>query len=63
MYVDGINLRSIGRLLGVHHTTILLWVKAHAAKIPQPPMPEAVDTAELDELYSFIGDKKTGSTS
>jgi len=63
MYVDGLNLRRIGRHLGVHHTTVLLWVKAHATGLPQPPQPEEVDTAELDELYSFIGNKKTESTS
>ncbi|NIR94269.1 MAG: helix-turn-helix domain-containing protein, partial [Gammaproteobacteria bacterium] len=63
MYVDGLNLRRIGRHLGVHHTTVLLWVKAHAAGLPQPPRPEEIETAEMDELYSFIGSKKTESTS
>ena len=63
MYVDGINLRRIGRHLGLHHRTVSLWVKAYAEKISKPPLPEHVTTAELDELFSFVGDKKTGSTS
>jgi transposase-like protein len=63
MYVDGVNLRRIGRHLGVHHTTVLVWVKTHAERLPKPPMPKDIATAEMDEMYSFIGNKKTESTS
>ena len=63
MYVDGMNLRRIGRHLGIHHRTVSLWVKAHAASLPEAPLPEEVKEAEMDELFTFIGDKKTGSTS
>ena len=63
LYVDGMNLRRIGRHLGIHHRTVSLWVKAHAASLPEAPLPEAVREAEMDELFTFIGNKKTGSTS
>jgi transposase-like protein len=63
MYVDGMNLRRIGRHLGLHHSTISLWVKAYAANLPETPKPAEVKDAEMDELFTFIGDKKTGSTS
>ena len=63
MYVDGMNLRRIGRHLGIHHRTVSLWVKAHAALLPEAPVPDAVKEAEMDELFTFIGDKKTKSTS
>ena len=65
LYVDGLNLRRIGRTLGVVHQTVANWVAAHAAALPaQPPAPsEAVATAELDELYTFVGEKKTSPTS
>jgi transposase-like protein len=63
LYVDGMNLRRIGRHLGVHHRTVSLWVKAHAASLPAAPLPEEVKSAEMDELFTFIGNKKTGSTS
>ena len=36
MYVDGINLRRIGRHLGIHHVTISLWVKRYAENLPKP---------------------------
>ena len=63
LYVDGMNLRRIGRQLGVHHQSVANWAKAHAEKLPDAPVPEKVDNAEMDELFTFIGDKKTRSTS
>lgn len=63
MYVDGMNLRRIARHLGLHHRTVSLWVKARAAELPDPPVPEQVEEAEMDELFGFIGEKKTKSTS
>ena len=63
MYVDGMNLRRIGRQLGLNHRTVSLWVKASAASLPEAPVPKEVKTAEMDELFTFIGNKKTGSTS
>ena len=63
LYVDGMNLRRIARHLHVNHQSVANWVKAHAENLPQPPMPEKVDTAELDEVFTFIGNKKSASTS
>ena len=63
LYVDGMNLRRTGRHLGIHHRTVSLWVAAHAASLPEAPLPEEVKEAEMDELFTFIGNKKTGSTS
>jgi len=62
MYVDGMNLRRIARHLGIHHRTVSLWVKAQAAQLPDPPVPAEVKEAEMDELFTFIGEKKTKST-
>ena len=61
MYVDGINMRRIGRILGVNHQSVANWVKAHSEKLPFPSIPDQVEQAELDELFTFIGDKKTKS--
>jgi len=61
LYVDGTNLRRIARQLGVHHRTVSDWVKAYAENLPDTPMPENVKTAEMDELFTFIGNKKTES--
>ena len=63
MYVDGMNFRRIGRHLGVHHPSVINWVNAHAETLPDAPVPDEVEVVEMDELYSFIGHKKTESTS
>jgi transposase-like protein len=62
MYVDGMNLRKIARHLKVHHRTVALWVVDRAETLPNAPMPGEGKEAEMDELYTFIGDKKTRST-
>jgi len=63
MYVDGMNLRRIARQLGVNHQSVANWVNAYAAQLPPAPMPEQVDTVELDELYTFVEQKKSEFTS
>jgi hypothetical protein len=40
-----------------------LWVIARVAKLPNPPVPVEVKEAEMDELFTFTGEKKTKSTS
>ncbi len=62
MYVDGINFRRIGRFLGVHHQSVINWVNLYADQVPDAPVPEQVDDVEMDELFTFIGSKKTKST-
>jgi transposase-like protein len=63
MYGDGMNFRRIARTLGVAHRSVINWVNAHAAQLPdQPPMPaEVLAVNELDELFTLVGDKKTKS--
>ena len=65
LYVDGMNFRRIGRTLGVAHRTVINWVNAYAASLPdQAPVPgDSQEVHELDELFSFVGRKKTKSTS
>lgn len=63
MYVDGMGFRQIGRQLQVDHVSVMNWVKAYAAGLPDAPVPEEADNVEMDELYTFIGEKKTGFTS
>lgn len=65
MYVDGMNFRRIARTLGVAHRSVINWVNAHAERLPeQPPVPaDPLAVNELDELFTFIGSKKTKSMS
>ena len=63
--VDGGNYRRIGRMFGVDHQTVANWVKAHSDQLPDaPPVPDGeLVVNELDEVFTFIGAKKTKSTS
>ena len=60
MYVNGMGLRGIERVKGVHHTTVLNWVKQVGALLPEAYEPEVIPrVGELDELETFVGQKKT----
>lgn len=63
LYIDGGNLRRVARQLGVNHQSVANWVKAHVAQLPAAPLPDKVETIEMDELHTFIEHKKTGPTS
>jgi transposase-like protein len=62
--VDGVSFRRIGRHLGVDHVTVMNWVKAYTHQLPDAPVPaeRPLHIVEMDELYTFIGTKKNGST-
>lgn len=60
MYVNGMGFRGIERVTGVHHTTVIYWVKQAAAPLPDAPeYSEIPEVAQLDELETFVGKKKT----
>ncbi len=60
MYVNGMGFRAIERVKGVHHTTVIYWVKQAANLLPDaPPNSEIPEVAQLDELETFVGSKKT----
>jgi hypothetical protein len=61
MYVDGNNLRRIARHLKVAPQTVAHWVTDLAEALPNAPLPKEVKEAEMDEMFTFIGDKKTKS--
>ena len=63
IYADGSILRRIARHLKVSPQTIAYWVTDVAEASPNAPLPAEVKEAEMDELFTFIGDKKTKSTS
>lgn len=62
LYLEGNGIRRIGRILGVNHQTVTNWINA-AAQVPStPPQPTESAVIQLDELYTFVGQKKTNST-
>ncbi len=58
----GMGFRAIERLKGVHHTTIIHWVKSVGTRLPNANDPESSpEVAELDELETLCRLKKTKS--
>jgi hypothetical protein len=49
-------------VLGVNYQSVANWVRAHVARLPAEPVPDSAQAVELDELFTFIGEKKTKST-
>ena len=63
LYLQGMGLRAIGRILQVNPQSVSNWINAASAHLAaQPPQPATSDVSELDELYTFVGQKKTKST-
>ena len=62
MCLEGNSQRAIGRILQVSQQSVANWIQAYTESLPEEQKPEKVHTAELDELYTFIGNKKTGFT-
>jgi hypothetical protein len=50
-------------LLNIHHQTAANWLAELADHLPPAPLPEEVEIGELDEMYTFVEDKKTDTTS
>ena len=50
------------RVKGVHHTTIITWVRQIGELLPDAYDPETTpQVGELDELETFVGSKKIKS--
>ena len=59
MYVNGMGFRAIERVKGVHHTSIINWVKQVGELLPNAYGPETIPlVGELDQLETFVGSKK-----
>lgn len=56
MYLNGMGFRAIERVTGIHHTTIINWVKESGEELPEDELGEP-EFAELDELQTYIGRK------
>jgi transposase-like protein len=59
LYLEGNGLRRIGRLLSVNHQTVANWVTAAHARLPAERAGETAGTLEMDELFTFVGAKKS----
>jgi transposase-like protein len=62
MYVNGMGFRAIERIKGVHHTTIMNWVKQVGKLLPDFYNAQTTpQIGELDELETFVRSKKASA--
>jgi len=56
--LEGLCLRAIGKILGVHHKTVSRWLVQAAGQLPaNQPRTKACSFIEVDELCSFVAKK------
>jgi transposase-like protein len=59
-YLEGNGFRQIERLTGVSHNTVINWVKLAGLSLSQQPdYDEISEVAQIDELPTFVSNKKT----
>ena len=58
LYLEGMGMRAIGRVLGIHHKNLSRWLVQAAQALPaSSPQTEACSFIEIDELCTFIAKK------
>lgn len=63
LYTLGLSFRAIARLIKVAAPTVLRWVRAFAEKTYEKPEPAEATVVEIDEMWHYLGSKKTKSGS
>ena len=59
LYVNGLGFRAIERCTGVNHNTVINWVRQRGERLSDAPDAEEIpQLAQLDELQTFVGEKK-----
>lgn len=59
MYLEGLGFRSIGRLLKTSHVSIYNWIKSFGKQIDEIRSEGKIEMVEIDEMHTYIGEKKT----
>ena len=58
LYLEGMGMRAISRVLGIHHKTVSRWlVQAAQALLASSAQTEACSFIEINELCTFIAKK------
>src|ERR1035437_9375722 len=61
LYLEGNGFRTIGRILGVSNVAVLNWIHHFGEALEPIRKPEdgTIEVVEIDEMFSFIQQKKT----
>jgi hypothetical protein len=59
MYLNGMGLRGIERVTNIHHTTVMHWIREAGHQLHDAPESEEIpEVSDLDELQTFVGNKR-----
>jgi insertion element IS1 protein InsB len=59
MYLNGMGFRGIARVTDINHTTIINWVEESGESLSDEPQEDEIpEITEIDELQTFVGNKK-----
>ena len=59
MYLNGMGLRGIERVTNIHHTTVMHWIREAGQGIADAPQSDEIpEITDLDELQTFVGNKR-----
>lgn len=59
LYLEGLGFRSIGRVLKISHVSAYQWIRHFGEKLIGLKSENNIKVVELDELHTYIGQKKT----
>ncbi len=59
LYLEGLGFRSIGRILEVSNVTVLNWIRSFGEQVTELKSSEPVIYTEMDEMHTYVGQKKT----
>jgi transposase-like protein len=60
LYLEGLDFRSIGKILEVSNASVLKWIKEFGQKVEELiPEKQQIEMVEVDDMYSYVGSKKT----
>jgi transposase len=51
--------RMLGRILGIDHTLVYRWIRTFGESLSEPKVSGEIKQMEFDEMWHFIGNKKT----
>ncbi len=59
LYLEGLDFRSIGRLLGFSHVAVYHWIRAFGEPVESVRAAQPVRMVEWDEMHRYVRQKKT----
>ena len=59
MYLEGVGLGSIGRILKISHVRVYYWIKSCVENANLPVRQAPIEIVELDEMHTYVRSKKT----